>query len=648
MADSRISFGTTANSTGRQMWRSNWNSTSAYNVNDLVAWTGGVYIALAASTNVLPSNTLSWDLVMAGGSVTSVSGRTGSVVLVSSDLSDHDAALGVPLLDASAFLKPAEFNTSINSQTGTTYAIAAGDRGKLVTLNNAASVALTVPAASGSFAAGFFCEITNLGAGVVTLTPTGTIDGAASLTLTQFQSIALTSVGGNWICLRGKPLMDTSGAITVGKLYPTIALALAALPSTGGVVIVPNGYSETVAADIVLKHDCGILFMGTALIILGTHQFKFSGGTANGFFIDSKIPFGSNGSPSAGVVFTYTGTTTPFSFGDTTTDSFGLSLRNFAVNVAGGGAAVAAITLNRLHPFTIENVRLIGTTGQVGIKCDGTGGYTGDGEIKTLSTNGFTSGIQLFANGNAIEVSGGTSIANTATGGKGIDIVSGNGNWIKADIESATVGVNIASSANNFGNRVSIYGQGNGTDFVLGALSSGNIVENVGANGGSIVISVTDSGTNNSVVNPYKLKSDVNGLITTSGGITVAAAKNMSCGRLISTGTAPTVAVTGAGASGTASIIAGSTDSAGIIRIACAGAGPAASGTITLTLSAALGGSFVTGELIPSSAVTAWNARATIFQTNYSNVTPVFSWDNNGVALVAGNSYDIVYRCVGQ
>jgi predicted secreted protein len=680
-----LAFGVMNPSQTRFFWRRAYDAATLYNANDFVSYLGGLYLALSTFSGNLPTNTLFWDQVLSSGSVSSVAGRTGAITLSSVDISDHDAAGGVPTLDGSGFLKAAESTLNFNAQTGTTYAFVAGDRGKVVTFNNAASVAVTIAAATGSFGSGWFTEVENIGAGLVTITPTtSTIDGAANVVLKQWESVTIVSNGTNYLCLRSKvrvaaaditngttgsgavvlatsptlvaPVItgaatasQLNGVICLGTTYTTIALGLAALPASGGVVIVPNGYVETVGADIIVSHDSGLLFMGTAAINMGTHQFKFAGGTANGFFIDSMIPFGSNGSPSAGVVFTYTGATTPFSFGDTTTDSFGLSLRNFAVNVAGGGAAVAAITLNRLHPFSIENVRLIGTTGQIGVKCDGTAGYTGDGVIKSLSTNGFTSGIQLFANGNAIEVSGGTSIANTATGGKGIDIVSGNGNWIKADIESATVGVNIAGSANNFGNRVSIYGQGNGTDFVLGALSSGNIVENVGANGGSIVISVTDSGTNNSVVNPYKLKADVNGLITTSGGVTVSAGKNVSSGRLISTGTAPTsVAVTGAGASGTASLIAGSTDSAGIIRIACAGAGPAASGTITLTLSAALGVSFVTGELIPSSAVTAWNGRATIFQTNYSNATPIFSWDNNTVALVAGNSYDIIYRCVGQ
>ena len=486
-----------------------------------------------------------------------------------------------------------------------------------------------------------------------TLTVTGNATVGGTLGVTGLSTLAALTATGNVTEIAGQNQLKAYSINSVlwvdGIKYTTLAAAYADLPSGGGVVVVPPNYSETLAADITVKHDSGFLFMGPAAITMGAHQFKCAGGTADGFFINSMIPFGSAGSPSAGVVFAYTGTTTPFSLGDTTTDSFQLSLRNFAINISGAGAATVAITLNRWHTFTFENLRIIGVTGQIGIKLNGTGGYTGNGTLINMYTNGLTSAIQMFNEGNSNQIIGGT-FANTAAGGKGIDILSGNGNLIfGGDIENATTGVNIASDANNFGNRCWIYGQGNTTDFVIGALATGNIVDNIGANGTTIITTVTDSGTNNSVTNPYKLKSDVNGLLTSGGGVTIASGKNVTAGRLISVGTVPTsVAVTGAGASGTASLIAGSTDSSGIIRIACAGAGPAATGTITLTLSTALGVAFVTGELIPSSAVTAWNGRATIFQTNYSNTTPVFSWDNNAVALVAGSSYDIVYRCVGQ
>lgn len=210
MPDSRMDFGLNVLSQGRLKWRGQWSSIATYAINDAVSFSGSSFIAIAGSVNIATSNTLFWDTMCSAGGVSTVAGRSGNVVLVGSDVSDHDLALGVPLLDASAFLKAAQQNTTANTQVGTTYTIVAADRGKLLTLNNGSAIAVTVPAASGSFAAGWFCEVTNLGAGLVTLTPTGTIDGAASLTVKQFQSITLTSVGGNWVCLRTKPLISAA------------------------------------------------------------------------------------------------------------------------------------------------------------------------------------------------------------------------------------------------------------------------------------------------------------------------------------------------------------------------------------------------------------------------------------------------------
>lgn len=460
-----------------------------------------------------------------------------------------------------------------------------------------------------------------------------------------------------------------------GAVNTTLAGCLAAAATAKSVCEVPPNYPETVAADITVTNDTGLHFDGVAAINMGTHQFKCAGGTCNDFFIDSDIPFGSNGSPSAGVVFTYTGTTTPFSFGDATADTFGISLRNFAVNVSGGGAAVSAIKLNRVHPFKMENIRLIGTTGQIGVNEDGTGGYTGNGDISNLFANGFTSCVKMTAEGNFNRIF--ASCPNTATGGKTIDITDGNGNLIYLDAENATVGLNFGNSANVFGNRVLIYGQGNTTDAVFGAASIANTVDNVGANCGGIVPTVSDSGTSNSFWNPCKFKMDVNGNFTISGKLTTGSAglsinggtalvNQTGTGTSVVTNTSPTIsgtttlqriaaagtsatscAVTGAGASGSCSFPVVSTDSYGIMRIAAAGAGPAATGTLTLTLSSSIG-TFAVCTFTPSSANTAWNARASALQTNYSATAPVMAWDNNAVALVAGSSYDVTYKCEGH
>jgi hypothetical protein len=58
----------------------------------------------------------------------------------------------------------------LNTQTGTTYTLAAGDAGELVTLSNASAITLTVPTnATVPFAIGTQITITQAGAGQVTV-----------------------------------------------------------------------------------------------------------------------------------------------------------------------------------------------------------------------------------------------------------------------------------------------------------------------------------------------------------------------------------------------------------------------------------------------------------------------------------------------
>jgi hypothetical protein len=90
-----------------------------------------------------------------------------------------------------------------NAQTGTTYTLQQSDRGKVVTLNNGSAVAVTLPNAN-TLDSTFLCFVVNLGAGTATLTPTtSTIDGLASLALTQYQAVALFGDGTNYVTDRG-------------------------------------------------------------------------------------------------------------------------------------------------------------------------------------------------------------------------------------------------------------------------------------------------------------------------------------------------------------------------------------------------------------------------------------------------------------
>lgn len=90
-----------------------------------------------------------------------------------------------------------------NAQVGTTYTFLTGDRGKHVTLSNGSAIAVTLPqAGSAGFLLSWFSYVENIGAGLVTITPTtSTINGAATLLLQTGEAYLITSDGTNYRAL---------------------------------------------------------------------------------------------------------------------------------------------------------------------------------------------------------------------------------------------------------------------------------------------------------------------------------------------------------------------------------------------------------------------------------------------------------------
>jgi len=77
-------------------------------------------------------------------------------------------------------INDARQNLTLNAQTGTTYTTVLTDNGRLVTLNNAAAIAVTVPLNSSvAYATGAIINVQQIGAGQVT------IQGAAGVTITS-------------------------------------------------------------------------------------------------------------------------------------------------------------------------------------------------------------------------------------------------------------------------------------------------------------------------------------------------------------------------------------------------------------------------------------------------------------------------------
>ena len=95
----------------------------------------------------------------------------------------------------------------LNTQTGTTYTLVAGDAGDLVTLNNASAITLTVPLNSSvAFATGTQITIAQTGAGQVTVAGAVgvTVNGADSATKlrTQWSAATLIKTATNsWILI---------------------------------------------------------------------------------------------------------------------------------------------------------------------------------------------------------------------------------------------------------------------------------------------------------------------------------------------------------------------------------------------------------------------------------------------------------------
>jgi hypothetical protein len=170
----------------------------------------------------------------------------------------------------------------VNAQTGTTYTYVTGDRGKLVTHTNAASIAGTLPqAGSAGFETKWYAWVQNRGAGTLTITPTtSTIDGAATLALTTGQGALIVSDGTNYFTMRGiggsagsvatDAIWDAAGDLAVGSGANTAAkLAIGAARQVLRVNGSANGLewaNNTESIQIACSDETTALTTGTAKV----------------------------------------------------------------------------------------------------------------------------------------------------------------------------------------------------------------------------------------------------------------------------------------------------------------------------------------------------------------------------------------------
>ncbi len=93
-------------------WRGAWTSTTAYTVNDVVRYNGSAYIAYKANTNIVPTNTAYWNLMVAQG-VSAPAATIGSVAATVSTTSTTEVDLGGPTVTVT--VPPSGFVTVYSS-----------------------------------------------------------------------------------------------------------------------------------------------------------------------------------------------------------------------------------------------------------------------------------------------------------------------------------------------------------------------------------------------------------------------------------------------------------------------------------------------------------------------------------------------------
>jgi hypothetical protein len=94
------------------------------------------------------------------------------------------------------------FDAALNNQTGTTYTLTSADNGKVVTLNNASAITLTINTGLGD---GFNCLIVQKGAGQITITGTATRINRQNHTKTagQYAVVSIVNIGSDTIIIAG-------------------------------------------------------------------------------------------------------------------------------------------------------------------------------------------------------------------------------------------------------------------------------------------------------------------------------------------------------------------------------------------------------------------------------------------------------------
>ncbi len=251
-------------------------------------------------------NTVTWTFETSQSGACVVSANLASTTTLS--ISTTCGVTGGPITTSGTI----SGTETVNAQTGTSYAILNGDCGKLVTQANGSAIADTIAQAGsgGNFAAGWYADLQNTGAGTITVTPTtSTINGGSSLTLLTGQGVRIVSDGTNYFIAgsianggtvqnitinnstinNGKCNHCTLNGTELSNLFPNAAVTgttlnkLAKLTGTGTIVITGAGDTSGALGICTGNTSTGGSACGTSgsseVAFIGTYSCVFDNGT---------------------------------------------------------------------------------------------------------------------------------------------------------------------------------------------------------------------------------------------------------------------------------------------------------------------------------------------------------------------------------
>lgn len=244
----------------------------------LTASNGGVVYTTASAMAVLSGTATASQVLMSGASTTPAwstttypsTSATGNIPYASgtnvyANLAPNSSASITQLLSM-INSTPSWFTlNSINAQTGTTYTVVLSDYGKLITLNNASAVTVTLPQQSTTTtAAGFFCWFLNIGTGQVTIVKQGAETLTGNVILNQYAECKVERpTTTSWATFGGTATVQDCFTLSVGGALLNQSYDIVSYAPTTGTVL-------------------GVTTKSTSLGTAGTYTVAINGSTVTG------------------------------------------------------------------------------------------------------------------------------------------------------------------------------------------------------------------------------------------------------------------------------------------------------------------------------------------------------------------------------